>query len=58
MSQDAHARPSGGAPEPLYDANIPTPTHAERREHWPPRSRPGRCAPLRWSRSATPTARS
>ena len=30
MSQDAHARPSGGAPEPLYDANIPTPTHAER----------------------------
>ena len=30
MSQDAHARPSSGAPEPLYDANIPTPTHAER----------------------------
>ena len=30
MSEDAHARPSGDAPEPLYDANIPTPTHAER----------------------------
>ena len=30
MSEDAHARSSGDAPEPLYDANIPTPTHAER----------------------------
>ena len=30
MSNDAHARPSGDAPEPLYDVNIPTPTHAER----------------------------
>src|SRR5713101_1144658 len=30
MSEDAHARPSGVAPEPLYDVNIPTPTHAER----------------------------
>jgi putative heme iron utilization protein len=30
MSEDAHARPSGDASEPLYDANIPTPTHAER----------------------------
>lgn len=30
MSDDAHARPSGHAPEPLYDLNIPTPTHAER----------------------------
>jgi heme oxygenase (biliverdin-IX-beta and delta-forming) len=30
MSQDAHARPSGDAPEPLYDVNVPTPTHAER----------------------------
>ena len=29
-SEDAHARPSGDAPEPLYDVNIPTPTHAER----------------------------
>ena len=27
---DAHSRPSGDAPEPLYDVNIPTPTHAER----------------------------
>ena len=27
---DVHARPSGDAPEPLYDVNIPTPTHAER----------------------------
>jgi len=27
---DAHARPSGNAPESLYDVNIPTPTHAER----------------------------
>ena len=30
MSEDAHARPSGDAPEPLYDVSIPTPTHAER----------------------------
>ncbi len=30
MSKDAHARPSGEAPEPLYDTNVPTPTHAER----------------------------
>jgi putative heme iron utilization protein len=30
MSEDAHTRPSGGAPEPLYDVDIPTPTHAER----------------------------
>jgi putative heme iron utilization protein len=30
MSEDAHARPSGEAPEPLYDVSIPTPTHAER----------------------------
>src|SRR5438094_6870104 len=30
MSDDAHARPSGDAPEPLYDVNIPMPTHAER----------------------------
>jgi putative heme iron utilization protein len=30
MSQDAHARPSGDAPEPLYDVNVRTPTHAER----------------------------
>ena len=30
MSEDAHARPSGDALEPLYDADIPTPTHAER----------------------------
>ena len=29
MSDDAHARPSGDAPEPLYDLNVPTPTHAE-----------------------------
>ena len=30
MSEDQHARPSGSAPEPLFDVNIPTPTHAER----------------------------
>jgi len=30
MSEDAHARPSGDTPEPLYDVNIPTPSHAER----------------------------
>jgi putative heme iron utilization protein len=30
MNEDAHARPSGGAAEPLYDVNVPTPTHAER----------------------------
>ncbi len=30
MTNDAHARPSGDAPELLYDVNIPTPTHAER----------------------------
>ena len=27
---DAHSRPSGDMPEPLYDVNVPTPTHAER----------------------------
>ena len=30
MSEDAHARPTGDAPQPLYDVNVPTPTHAER----------------------------
>src|SRR3954452_14035819 len=30
MTNDAHARPAGDAPEPLYDVNVPTPTHAER----------------------------
>ena len=30
MSEDAHARPSGAGQEPLYDVNVPTPTHAER----------------------------
>jgi putative heme iron utilization protein len=30
MTEDAHARPSGDAPEPLYDVDVPTPTHAER----------------------------
>jgi putative heme iron utilization protein len=30
MSNDAHARPTREAPEPLYDVDIPTPTHAER----------------------------
>jgi putative heme iron utilization protein len=30
MSEDRHARTSGSGPEPLYDMNIPTPTHAER----------------------------
>ena len=30
MREDAHARPSGDAAEPLYDPNVPTPTHAER----------------------------
>src|SRR3989442_1467952 len=30
MSPDAHARPSGDAMQPLYDTEIPTPTHAER----------------------------
>lgn len=30
MSEDAHARPTGNALEPLYDVSIPTPTHAER----------------------------
>jgi hypothetical protein len=30
MSEDAHARPARDAPERVYDANIPTPTHAER----------------------------
>ena len=30
MTEDAHARPSGAAPQPLYDVDIPTPTHAER----------------------------
>ena len=30
MTIDAHARPSGDSSEPLYDVNVPTPTHAER----------------------------
>ena len=30
MREDAHARPTRDAAEPLYDVNIPTPTHAER----------------------------
>ncbi len=30
MSQDAHARPTRDTPEPLYDVNVPAPTHAER----------------------------
>ena len=30
MSEDRHAQPSARAREPLHDANIPTPTHAER----------------------------
>jgi putative heme iron utilization protein len=30
MTTDAHTRPSGEAPEPLYDVDVPTPTHAER----------------------------
>ena len=30
MTNDAHARPSGDAEAPLYDVNVPTPTHAER----------------------------
>jgi putative heme iron utilization protein len=30
LSEDAHARPSGNAAEPLYDPNTPAPTHAER----------------------------
>ena len=30
MINDAHARPTGDAPEPLYDVDVPTPTHAER----------------------------
>lgn len=30
MTEDAHARPSGDAPEALYDLNVRTPSHAER----------------------------
>ena len=30
MTDNAHARPSGDVPEPLYDVDVPTPTHAER----------------------------
>ena len=30
MSEDAHTRPTGNTPEPLYDVNVSTPTHAER----------------------------
>jgi putative heme iron utilization protein len=30
MSQNAHSRPTGDGPEPLYDVDIPAPTHAER----------------------------
>src|ERR1700720_1459436 len=30
MSEDRHAQTSASTQEPLYDVNIPTPTHAER----------------------------
>jgi putative heme iron utilization protein len=30
MSGDAHARPTGDTAEPLYNVDVPTPTHAER----------------------------
>jgi heme iron utilization protein len=30
MKDDAHSRPAGETEEPLYDVNVPTPTHAER----------------------------
>jgi len=30
MSNDAHSRPSGEIEEPLYDLDVPTPTHGER----------------------------
>jgi heme oxygenase (biliverdin-IX-beta and delta-forming) len=30
MSEDAHARATGDAPEPLYDVDVPALTHAER----------------------------
>jgi heme iron utilization protein len=30
MSEDRHAQPAGSTADPLYDVNIPTPTHAER----------------------------
>ena len=30
MTDDAHARPTRGGSEPLYDVSVPTPTHAER----------------------------
>ena len=36
MSEDAHARTTGDAPEPRYDVNIPIPTHAERARTWSP----------------------
>ena len=30
MANDEHARPTGSGEEPLYDVNVPTPTHGER----------------------------
>jgi hypothetical protein len=51
MNDDAHARPTHDAPEPLYDVNIPTPTHAERA-----RTLVAQICP--WSRRVIPTARS
>ena len=30
MANDAHAAPAADAQQPLYDVDIPTPTHAER----------------------------
>src|SRR5690349_2273873 len=30
MTEDRHAQPAASTQEPLYDVNIPTPTHAER----------------------------
>ena len=58
MSDDAHARPARGAPEPLYDASIATPSHAERARTLVARIPTGTLTHSRWSRKVIPTARS
>ena len=58
MREDAHARQTGDAPEPLYNLDIPIPTHAERARTLVGRSRPEPCALWPSSRKATLTVRS
>ena len=58
MSEDAHARPTGDAPEPLYNVSVPTPTHAERARTLVVRISTGTLCTLAHQPGAIPTAHS